>query len=260
MDGSVWRLENDTKRKRCTAWLQFGRLSAMVDLGRPQEGLSEIHLGSDTLAETRLLGIATDRLTAAEEVLLPEAHVRGSQLVAAYEEAPNRPLRVDASWRVLRANPTEEFLIGVELVVSVQTHLLDGCPELSAQSRLAAEETLHLRDVTSGEYQTLPLSPGRVSTVEPADGSPCLLFRLVGTDLSYAEMVHPADFRRAELTGSGEDGETVHVRHRLFSESIEKGVLLRARVRGLFLPREDDMRVAATCYAAFAAAEPPLGS
>jgi hypothetical protein len=40
---------------------------------------------------------------------------------------------------------------------------------------------------------------------------------------------------------------------------LEKGVMLRARVRGVFLPRRQDESLAAECHAAFAAAEPPLG-
>jgi len=39
---------------------------------------------------------------------------------------------------------------------------------------------------------------------------------------------------------------------------LEKGVLLRTRVRGAFLRREGDARLAAALYAAFAAADPPL--
>jgi hypothetical protein len=52
----------------------------------------------------------------------------------------------------------------------------------------------------------------------------------------------------------------VRVRHRLFSFPLEKGIVLRARVCGALLPREQDAQLAAECYATFAAEEPPLGA
>jgi len=257
MDEWIWRLEKDVKRQPLTARLRFGPFSATLDPRRPHDGLGEIQFGADSLEGDRLLAIAAERLATDDQTLAAEAHVRGSRLMAAYEETPDRPLRVEASWCVLRPRSSERFLLGVELVISVETHQLDYRPELSARSRLAAVETWRLLDAASGDYQSLPRSPDQVSTLQPADGSCCLLFRLPGIELSYAEMVHPTDFRRAELTHSGEGGETVDVRHPLFCDRLEKGVLLRARVRGLFLPREDDARAVATCYAAFAAALNP---
>ena len=66
--------------------------------------------------------------------------------------------------------------------------------------------------------------------------------------------------RRGQLLGRPEDVGTLRVSHQLFSERLEKGVILRARLRGVFLPRQRDTRVAAACYTAFAAAEPPLAT
>jgi hypothetical protein len=50
----------------------------------------------------------------------------------------------------------------------------------------------------------------------------------------------------------------LRLRHRLLWQPLEKGVILRARVRGIFLPRQDDMRIAAACYRQFVVADPPL--
>ena len=48
-------------------------------------------------------------------------------------------------------------------------------------------------------------------------------------------MVHPADFAGSELTQAEAPGGQVAIRHRLFVQRLEKGVLLRARVRGMFV-------------------------
>ncbi len=98
------------------------------------------------------------------------------------------------------------------------------------------------------------------AAIGPDSGTGCLLFRLPGGDLSYAEMVHPADFQYDEFQPGESRGNVVCIAHRLFRTNLEKGVILRARVRGIFLKRPDDTQIAARCYAAFAGADPPLGT
>jgi hypothetical protein len=69
-------------------------------------------------------------------------------------------------------------------------------------------------------------------------------------------MIHPADFHSDELLPGA--GDAVMLRHRLFLSDLEKGVILRARVRGLLLPRQGDQPAAAEAYTEFAASPPPL--
>ena len=106
----------------------------------------------------------------------------------------------------------------------------------------------------------LALAPRRRQSIGPESGAGCLLFRLPDVDLSYVEMVHPADFQHDELSPGRPGGGALRIAHRLFRTSLEKGVILRARVRGVFVNRRDDAEAAAECYAAFAAADPPLGT
>jgi hypothetical protein len=113
--------------------------------------------------------------------------------------------------------------------------------------------------VSAADDEFAPLLPPRDRLVmEPASGPGCLVFRLSGLSLSYIEMVHPADFRHDELMPGPARG-ALRLEHRLFPQTLEKGVILRARVRGAFVPRADDLRIAAESYRAFASAEPPLG-
>jgi hypothetical protein len=73
-------------------------------------------------------------------------------------------------------------------------------------------------------------------------------------------MVHPADFCRDELTHETGQNPRLRACHRLFAAPLEKGVLLRGRVRGIFVPRIDDLAIAAAAYTRFAAEEPLLES
>ena len=254
MEALPWHLQEQLAR------LQVDRLRAIVDPGQPQQGLAEISVGADRLSGARLLGIATDSSSAGEETLGVENHVRGADFVSSYKESPNRPVRFEARWRAITPTPEEGCLGAVELLVSVQTHVLDGRAELSVRSGLSVSETLRLLDPESLGYQPLdPRSVGPI-TLQPQQGPGCLLFRLPGVDLSYAEMVHPADFRRGQLSSGPEQHGAIRLSHQLFPERLEKGVLLRARLQGVFLPRRQDVSIAAACYSAFAAAEPPLST
>ena len=145
-------------------------------------------------------------------------------------------------------------------MISVHTQLLDSRPELVATSSLPLAEVFRLVEAESGSFERLVASADSPLVIEPAGGPSCLVFQPPGAELSYAEMVHPADFWRDELTGSVDGQPGLRVRHHLFAGRLEKGVILRARLRGMFVPRRHDLRVVAGCYAAFTKAELPLGT
>jgi hypothetical protein len=254
MHSLSWRLNEHRARLQCD------RLEAAVDLLRPAEGLVEVCSATGSLAGAHLLGIAIPWFPADEPPLCIEHYVRGADLVAAYGRPTNGPARVDALWRLLPPKRSEACMAAVELVVSVCTHLRESRPELAVQSELSPSEVLRLLDAESLGYQRLVPPPDPPMDLQPQDGPACLLFRPSGINLSYAEMVHPADFRHGQLWGKTGDSGMMRVRHQLFSERLEKGVILRWRVRGVFLSRQQDTHVAAACYAAFAAAEPPLST
>ena len=64
-------------------------------------------------------------------------------------------------------------------------------------------------------------------------------------------MVHPVDFGGAKVS-------TGTISHHLFQQRLEKGVILRARVRAAILHRKNDLATAQAAYERFAGAEPPL--
>jgi hypothetical protein len=212
--------------------------------------------------DAELLGLEVPGRDPADAASLVEHYARGADLVAAYgadaPKAAGTPLRVDAVWRAMEPAASDKFLAAVELLVSVRTDSRESRPAVVVQSALAASKIFRLTSVDPPSSTQLDVpSPGRL-ILRPSDGPGCVLWQWYMSDLSYAEMIHPADFHEDEIVWKPRAGGMIRLRHRLFPESLEKGVILRARVRGVFLPREDDLQIAAACYAAFAAAEPPL--
>jgi hypothetical protein len=87
-----------------------------------------------------------------------------------------------------------------------------------------------------------------------------LIFRLPRCDFSYAEMIHAADFQHDQFAaGKTPDGGCrPTLEHRLFPGTLEKGVILRSRIRGLFVPRAEDCAQAAADYRQFLHSPLPL--
>jgi len=54
----------------------------------------------------------------------------------------------------------------------------------------------------------------------------------------------------------GADG--LQIRHALFAERLEKGVILRSRVFGVWVDRAHDEQTVGEQFAAWAASDPPL--
>lgn len=254
MSLAPWQLERDAAR------LQLDRFSAAIDLSRPARGLLDVRAADGLVAGARLLGISTPSSRAGHGASPVERYVRGTDLIAVYEESPSWPVRLQGQWRAIAPQESDRFLAAVELRVSVQTDSSIVRPELTVESSLPATDVLRPVDVDCARFQSLRAPADRSLTVDSSDGAGCLIFRLPGTDLSYAEMVHPVDFGRYELAASTGSGQALNVCHHLFCGPLEKGVVLVARLCGVFLPRSQDTQIVSAYYARFAAAEPPLGA
>lgn len=192
-------------------------------------------------------------------------YVRVGDLVATYADVPQAAMRTEIYWRgdVQLDAPAgiKPALGAVELMISVQTNMLDSRPHLVARSQLPAVQLLQLVDEEQAEFAPLPAISGDAFQGLPADRPRCVLLRLPTLDVSYAEMVHPADPGRSEIrrvSQPSQTPETFELRHHLFAAELEKGVILRARVLGVLLERAGDEAAAARYYQAFAATAPPL--
>jgi hypothetical protein len=222
---SFWTIQNDI------AQLRAPHLNGEVEILFPWRGFSP---ALTKQAGVAVLKVATRFSAPTEPETLVETYERGSDLVATYTQTPERNYRPQVYWRYLALSLGADEVAGVELLLSAQTSLLDSQPGSIVESTLPAGESL---EVTS-------------------DGC-AVLFRPSVWQVSYLEMIQPSDRAGRELTLIE---SLPGVRWRLFPESLEKGVIRRGRVRGLFVPRANDIEIAAQCYEAFLAAPPPLST
>ena len=241
-----------------TATLQLDQFQATANLTRPRHGLTDVVIAEQTFPAARLLGIVASMTAAAASDAPTENYIRGTDLIVASEEPGQSPIRVDCLWRATSPVAADLFLAAVDLVVSVRTQTLDSHPELAVASVVPANEVWRLQSL--GANRSAPLPSEAPATIGPDSGTGCLLFRMPGARFSYVEMVHPADFQYDEFHRDESRRDLACIAHRLFRTNLEKGVILRARVRGVFLKRPDDVEIAVQCYAAFAGADPPLGA
>jgi len=256
-----WNLEGQLAR------VQLAGLAATIDCSRPASGLGQVCVDGEPLLGACLLAFESAWESLGEVVPAADRCCRGAELMVGGARGPDRPAGIDARWRVLPPESAGGGDFGaIELVLSVWTELWEVRPDLTVRSLLPAAEVLRLVDVGSGRFEAWQSAggPARAAGAEEGveegldEGVDCLLLRLDGGRLSYAEMVHPADCQGSDVAVTGRSPPAVEVRHRLRVGRLEKGVLLRTRVRGAFLRREGDAQRAAALHAALAAADPPL--
>jgi hypothetical protein len=172
----------------------------------------------------------------------------GSILHAVFAPTEAFSVETDVAWRLLDTS------VGclIEVLVSVATQQLDAAPQLTITSTIPALEVLAPATATIGsdtKWQALSETP---------HAARCIIARLPGDQFSYLEMVYPADSEGLELMFDAA-GERATFQHTLFADSLEKGVIVRARLRGMLVPRQGDTAAAASCFADLLAAAPPLG-
>ncbi len=151
----------------------------------------------------------------------PEIVIRQDVLLAIYAPTPLRPVECHARWRIHAEGifdlEVSALTPGKWAGLSVQTCSLLAEGSVARLARTNALMAVH---------------------------------RPKNHDASYVEMCHPHDGVGLEV------GPGPAVRFRLFGHDLEKGVILRGRLRGLLVPREEDETAALQAYQRFLE-EPP---
>jgi hypothetical protein len=254
MQSSRWLLD------RYTGTVSSPNLGASCDVLKPARGLSNLRLGAAAVDDGHILGPGLSVSTTEPERAVQEVFARGSDLAAIYAPCESFPFRSQAYWR-LESHPTTangaDAIGAIELVASTQTDLLDSRPDIDVTSYLPVESAWQLADAETNSFA--PIELGGTRSFQRPEAAGCFVFRLPQLPYSYAEMVYPLDFASSDLEFSARNGcSFVRTLHHLFAHRLEKGVVLRARVLGLWLRREDDLRVAASHFQLYSHSEPPL--
>ncbi len=269
-----WNLAGNTLQGNI-ATLVAANWSASIDLARPDQGLS---LNSTTIGQLpstlRILAVTFADHQSIEPARI-DAYIRGNDLVVTYAEAPPHRLRSQIYWRPIAPSefaPSHEkqIVAAFELIVSSNTSLLDADPQSTVRtflSSIAQITNFQRRDSNQLVAQSisLPSSTGEPNPATPVDhtagNTGCYLARFDSTPYSYLEMIHPADFCgtriHSQLAPPSKEPCTL-IEHQLFRQRLEKGVILRARIRAALVTRQDDEACALSAYEHFAASEPPL--
>jgi hypothetical protein len=186
-----------------------------------------------------------------------DAYTRLQDLIVSYAESAPNACGSQIYWRFLDGCQRDDLLAGIDMIISAQTSLLDAQPEITTSSRIVAAQILRLTAADAGEFQ--PIEVGRkAERFEPARGPGCFLFRPADEDFSYVEMIHPADFTSSRLLRPEGKPGLADLQHVVISRWMEKGVIVRARVRGAFVGRANDSEAAARVYRDFCTAKIPL--
>jgi hypothetical protein len=226
---ATWQLAGNEAR------LEGPLLRAKIQLDFLSHGLCDV-----TWSEKAAHGSAPLQLRCGADRRI-ESYVRGDDLISTYESiGPQGTPQV--YWRLHRYDhrPT----IGIEVVLSMRTDLLDGIP-LSAVDTLISGATLHhaaALDVAAFVPLRSRKSARSIDNAESATHLFVLRDKSLG--LSYAEMVHPTDFASVVVSNPESVVDSWHIKSMLFPERLEKGVIRRGRICGWFLPRENDLAVA----------------
>jgi hypothetical protein len=233
--------------------LHMERFAAALDPRHPASGIASVLVDGVAFDEFHALGL---ELVSSGDAA--EHYIRGGDLIASYVNRPAPEMRSEAYWRV-ESHARFGAIAAIELVASVQTSLLDGSPLLSTRSQLIACEAFQLVDAAQAAFARIVPPTGDEQPAEAGGNAHCYLFRLPGRRYSYAEMVYPSDSHRSQWDGwlHGTDYR-IRLRHELFPERLEKGVILRARVLGVLLDAKDDKAATVRHWESFLSEKLPL--
>lgn len=246
----IWRIDSHVAR------IATDRFSAELDLRRPFDGLTELTFDGHRLPECAILGVQPDCLSPLPAAVTGQAYVRGADLVATYPASDNQPLRWQIYWRLIGSSPDDDAVV-LEAIVSVQTDLLDTSPSVSVTSELAGGRA----ECLAAEEKN-PLAAGVAVDTPTETATFCgVICDRVADRLCYLEMIEPADRVSQEITEETTEQQTVnYITSRLFDGHLEKGVIRRTRVRGVFLPQRPDEALLGRLWSEFALSAAPLST
>ncbi|MEM8945664.1 MAG: hypothetical protein AAGD11_10815 [Planctomycetota bacterium] len=220
-DSVFWSLDGHHARFSAT---EFG---AVVNLLDPAHGLAEIRIG-DINVEGFALGVCPIEHVIRGTDEIADAYVRGTDLVVTYAQTDERPFELEVYWRI---GLLADDVVQLDGIVSLQTCLLETFPQFHVRTNLPAQ-------LASG------LQVG-------------ILLRGTNAGWSYAEHARMRD-PGALAVDDSDNATLITITRQLGGQFLEKGVIRRLQIRGLFLPRENDDTNAAKRLASLAVEEPPL--
>lgn len=236
----MWTTEGNHCRLSC------GELQASIDVANAAGGLFDICFGNKALNGVCILQCDNASAGAGLDDCLVDHYVREDDLVATYLQSPARVNRKQIYLRpagFLYPNP----ILGVELVFSMQTQRLDADPELVIRSEFPSDGIHALVNRRLVEWEPLPLPEDAIElSVDHYCGA--VITKISGTDIYYAQILDPSDFAGGRVLQSSKGKGHYAVTLPVFGSTLEKGVIRRGRVSGIFFRGADALDDAARFY------------
>lgn len=233
--------------------LKYGALSGKVEIARPDAGLRVKALSEDQ-GDCGLLRVCrtespspADSSSCRDAALWPlpiaDVYVRGTDLVATYQAIETWPYSPQVYWRAAAVDVVDGVHASMSLIVSVQTQLLDTCPQMTVSSRAPSQESLGLVITESGDAEIGPIAEG--SWEAPRGATYCIIRRLEMSPVSLIEFASAGDYLAVRSLPDSQGGMLSE--WRLFAEFLEKGVIRRARVNSAIVSQKNDVELAIEC-------------
>jgi hypothetical protein len=222
----VWGLDDEA------ATLQCGPLTARVHLNELSAGLSDLAWRGRSCTAFEVL-----RPRVAPDTQLVESYVRGADLVANFTQSVTCAVAPHYYWRARNIASFEAA--GIEMVVSVQTDLLESQPGSVVRSLAQGVRLFHAARLEPRAFA----EHGANQPLSSESATNLVVFRHDQLGISYAELVHPSDLESFQLAFR-QDGRSGTISVLFQKPQLEKGVIRRARICGWFLPAENDLAVA----------------
>lgn len=248
-----WQRIDHRAKLDCELW------QAALDLAQPERGLSGWRHPRMGAVEAGLLGIRIAGRPAAAWPLV-DAYSRDADFTICYGPTAESPYSLELVYSAGVGPSGLGPLPVLDLVVSVQTDLLDTHPVVSVAS--SGGPAVRFDVAVAAPPATTPGARGTAAVADydelrgPAITVTVWQFPWGHTGLAYLEMVHPADLPVDDQLGDATSGPA----HRLFGEFLEKGVIRRARLRGALVPAEEVRALAGRLAAEFLARPLPLSA
>jgi len=241
------------------AQLQTNNFSGTLDLGVPGAGLQQLCFSEQPLPAVGLLGVSlTQKLVDVSQI--NSHYARDNCLVASYGDVLTTNCHAQLQWRCVDPQPGL-WLGGLELIVSFEAPLLTRLPEWKTTSEIPDRLIFSPVDDNAQTWQPI----GRNGNDYPQDPSlnenryRMILCRFPEQNLSYLEMVHcQQPWLRVFSAAPQSAPEIMRWGLQMPADHLEKGVILRRVLRGLFLPLEEDEVLARKAYQHFSTVAPPL--
>ena len=241
------------------AQLQTKQFSGTLDLTVPTSGLQQLCVAGQSLPKVQLLGVCLVN-SSGDISEIHDHYSRNDSLIVRYGDSQQDRQQVQFQWHCI--NPQAGHVTaGLELIVSFEAPILTQLPAWTTTSQVSLQHTY-----CSGKDAQQPWKPlAEISTAtnqDPSSTKNCsrmFLCRFPEQNLSYVEMIHPQESSLTILPDQKNSPiGTARWGVRMPGDYLEKGVILRKRVRGIFLPLERDEILAWETYQQFLALAPPL--